>query len=172
MVYFITYLWIISTSVMFIIGFNTLFLSVCIMVLCGTSFYYGTLLILFSMLLISVIKSYYVSCLPNSIVSNVTPLRDSLNLLFRSVALLWFTFIIYTYIIVSEVLMSRWDRKKVWNIFYMLPWPCAFGMIILKEGSPPLLVQMVRHIAPCILTQKCVDLWYSLWLSKLLLYRL
>ena len=44
-----------------------LFLSVCIMTLCGTSFYYGTLLILFSMLLISVIKSYYVSCLPNSL---------------------------------------------------------------------------------------------------------
>ena len=135
------------------------------MALCGTSFCYGTLLILFSILLILVIKSYYVSCLPNSF-SNVTPLRDSFNLLFRSVALLWFTFIIYTYIIVSEVLMSRWDRKKVWNIFYMLPWPCAFGMIILKEGSPPLLVQMVRHIAPCILTQKCVDLWYLFMVIK------
>ena len=122
-------------------------------------------------------------------VSNVRPLRDSLNLLFRSAALLWFTFIIYTYIIVSVVLMSntlflligiwieiyimktRRDRKKVWNFFYLLPWPCAFGMIILKKESPPLLVQMVRLITPCILTQKAVDLWYSLWLSKILLYR-
>ena len=56
LLHIVRYLWIISTSVILSLALYTLFLLVCIMAF-GASFCYGTLLILFCMLLISVTKS-------------------------------------------------------------------------------------------------------------------
>ena len=41
---------------------------------------------------------------------------------------------------------KKLQEKKGLKFFFLLPWPCAFGMIILKEESPPLVVQKVRLI--------------------------
>ena len=186
MVYFIRYLWIISTSVMFIIGF---IYPVSFSLHYGTSFCYGTLLILFSMLFISVTKSYCVSCLLNTL-SLALDLYE-IHSVFSSSLLHFFGLHLYIYnciwcphvkYVVSIDQCMDWNlynehkkgQEKGLKLFYLLPWLCAFGVIILKEGSLPLLVQMVRLITLCILTQKGVGLLYSLWLSirpGLFLYR-
>ena len=129
---------------MFIIGF---IYPVSFSLHYGTSFCYGTLLILFSMLFISVTKSYCVSCLLNTL-SLALDLYE-IHSVFSSSLLHFFGLHLYIYnciccphvkyIVFVDQCMD-WnlynEHKKVWNFFICYHDYVPLAWLILKREVP------------------------------------